>query len=121
PEALKGNRTLRNYRYREAILDIEMAGFGNEIRSITLDGRPLKNGRVPASLKGKHTVKIVLADKSPGGEVNKRAHVVSPAAPVVTLQDSKLMWHAVAGAVRYKVIRNGKLVAEQVAEVWQIS
>ncbi len=113
PEALKGKRTLTNYRYRNAVLDIEMEGFGDEIRSITLDGHSLENAAIPSSLKGRHRVNIILADKPVGGDINKPAHHVSPVAPEVSRHGSTLSWKPVQHAVRYKIIRNGALLSEQ--------
>lgn len=113
PEALKGIRTLRNYRYRDAILDIEMEGFGNEIRSITLDGQPLKDAVIPATLEGSHHVKIILSDTKVGGEINKAGHHVSPVTPGVSREGSAIKWNSVQHAVGYQVIRNGTLVGEQ--------
>ncbi len=113
PEALKGKRTLTNYRYRDATLDIEMEGFGNEINTITMDGQPLENATIPSSLQGRHRVKIILSSKSVGGEINKVAHHVSPVAPDVIRQGMTLAWKPVAHASRYKIIRNGALFREQ--------
>ena len=120
PEALKGERILTNYKYRNAVLDIQMEGFGNVIRSITMDGKPLNNAMIPSSLKGRHKVTIVLADKSPGGEVNMAAHQVSPATPRVVLHDSRLSWTHSDEAVRYRIIRNGTTFQEQVDTALQI-
>ena len=121
PETLKGKRTLTNYRYRDAVLDIEMDGFGNKIRSIDMDGKPLKNGVIPSSLKGRHQIKIILADKPVGGEISKLEHHVSPVTPDVSRQDSRLTWSSAGHAVRYKIIRNGKLLKEQTDTVFQIT
>lgn len=120
PEALKGERTLTNYKYRGAVLDIEMEGFGNAIRSITMDGKPLANAVIPSSLKGRHQVTIILADKAPGGKVNMGTHHVSPASPHVFLQDTCLSWTRPGEAVRYKIIRNGMIIKEQTDTTLQI-
>lgn len=120
PEALKGERRLTNYKYRNAVLDIEMKGFGNVIRSITLDGKTLKNAMIPSSLKGRHQVIIILADTAPGGDMNMAAHAESPSSPVVYLRDHRLSWAPIREAVRYKVIRNGVIFKEQVDTVVQI-
>ncbi|MBD1395676.1 glycogen debranching protein [Pontibacter sp. JH31] len=109
PESYKGNRQLTNFRYRNAILDIEMQGFGNKISSITLDGQPLEVAAIPASLSGNHKVMIVLANEiSNKGKQNKVAHHVSPVVPTVTFANGKLSWQPVEGAVNYTVLKNGK-------------
>jgi hypothetical protein len=113
PLALKGKHTLTNFRYRNAILAIDMEGFGNEIRSITLDGKPLRNATIPSSLKGIHRVRIVLADKPVKGQVNMAAHHVSPVTPALSWGEAGLVWSRSRNAVRYKVMMNGKLLKEQ--------
>jgi glycogen debranching enzyme len=111
PRALKGRRQLSNFRYRRALLDIEMTGYGNQIRSIRLDNQSLPGAAVPASLVGRHTVKIELADKElHTDKINKVAVAFSPATPVVTHAAGTLAWNRVPGAVAYQVLKNGKLL-----------
>jgi hypothetical protein len=54
PQALAGRRQLTNFRYRGAVLNISLEGFGNQLTSITLDGQPLPDATVPATLTGRH-------------------------------------------------------------------
>jgi hypothetical protein len=111
PRPLKGRRRLTNFRYRQAILDIEMTGYGNQIRSITLDNQKLPGATVPGSLSGRHTVRIELANKDLNADkTNQVAVAFSPATPVVTLAGGLLAWNPVPGAVAYKVLKNGKLL-----------
>ena len=46
PQAFAGKRTLGGFKYRHAVLDLEVQGFGNEIKTITLDGQPLAGAAV---------------------------------------------------------------------------
>ena len=39
PQAFQGRRSLTNFKYRKAVLDIDLQGFGNAIKTITLDGK----------------------------------------------------------------------------------
>lgn len=111
PELYKGKRGLTNFKYRNATLDIEMNGFGNEIKSITMDGKPLPDATVPADLEGRHSIKIELADRVAGESgITKVPHHVTPATPTVTLSGNILSWQLIEGAKSYKVIQNGKLV-----------
>lgn len=112
PEALKGKRTLSNFPYRAAILDIDLQGFGNEIRSVTLDGKPMRDAVLPASLKGRHRVRITLANNPVGGDVNLVPHYVSPVSPKLLSADSRLMWSRSPQVARYRVIRNGEAFKE---------
>jgi hypothetical protein len=108
PKVLAGNRTLNNFKYRQANINISMEGFGNVIKSITLDGKPLANAEIPASLKGKHEIKIVMANKSfEPAKLNLIADYTSVVAPSVSYQSNTLSWDTVDGAVKYKVLLNG--------------
>lgn len=111
PQALKGNRRLANFKYRNAILNIEMSGYGNVISSIKLDGKELKDAKIPSNIFGVHQVKIVLANKPFGNSsINKVESYTSLPAPVVKYNNEELAWIPVKNAVGYNVIKNGKLL-----------
>lgn len=110
PELYKGRRTLNNFKYRNAILDIEINGFGNKIKAITMDGNPLKDATVPGNLNGRHTLEIELTNEiTAERSIAKVPHHVAPSTPTVTLSGNTLSWEPIADAISYKVIRNGKL------------
>ncbi|WP_242918499.1 MGH1-like glycoside hydrolase domain-containing protein [Pontibacter liquoris] len=108
PEIYGGARKLTNFKYRGAVLNVEMNGYGNEIRSITMDGKPLADAEVPASLTGSHTIKIELANNTIGGEVNKQEVQFAPLTPAVTYTSDSLQWKPVDGAVKYSLLQNGQ-------------
>lgn len=112
PEAYKGNRKLTNYKYRNAVLNFEMSGYGNQIKSITLDGKPMGKPFIPATLSGSHSIKIELANNETAAEFNHTAHYTTPETPKVTYTSGKLSWPAVEGATAYRVFRNGKPLEE---------
>ncbi len=114
PQVLKGKRTLRNFRYREAVLEIDMEGFGDVIRSITLDGKPISTAVVPGNLRGSHSLRIRLANRfRRGGRVTYLPVITTPATPLVLADGNRLRWQPVEGAKLYRVLRNGKLLAVQ--------
>lgn len=113
PEVLKGERTLTNFKYRNAVLDIKLNGYGNKIKSITIDGKPLPQAMVPAALKGRHQIDIVLADDKPErGQVAIAEDYFSVVAPVLKKDNKLINWEKVEGAEVYQVIRNGKEIAQ---------
>ncbi|WP_226915623.1 carbohydrate-binding protein [Hymenobacter siberiensis] len=113
PQAFQGARRLTGFKYRKAVLDVEMMGFGNAIKSITLDGQPLVDAAVPASLSGRHAVKIVLSSEVPVVQpVNRVVDAVAPETPTVTYRDGKLHWEPIDGANFYLILRNGKVVGD---------
>ncbi|RZK24562.1 MAG: glycogen debranching protein [Hymenobacter sp.] len=114
PQAFQGTRKLTNFKYRQAVLDMEMSGFGNVIQTITLDGQPLAGAAVPATLTGRHALRIVLNSQAPAATpVNKVANLFTPETPAVSLKlgyTSFLQWEPVEGAQMYRVLRNGQLL-----------
>ncbi len=120
PKAFAGMRQLKHYKYRNAVLDITMRGYGNQVKSILMDGEPLTNGILSANVKGEHTINIVLADNSPGGIVNLQPDYTAPETPEVTNHNGNLVWTAVPGAVNYNITRNGKAFASVTTPVYNI-
>lgn len=113
PEILKGERSLNNFKYRNAVLDIKLSGFGNQIKSITMDGKSLPEAMVPATLKGKHQIDIILADnKLEQDKVAKSEDYFSVVAPALKKENNRISWEKVEGAETYHVIRNGKEIAK---------
>jgi hypothetical protein len=110
PKQLAGIRTLKNFIYRNAILDISVEGFGSSIKSFELDGKKTTKTEFSAQLTGKHQIKIVLADNAPlQNAINKQPHYVTLAAPQVILEGNKISWQKDAEAKEYHILQNGKL------------
>jgi hypothetical protein len=113
PQAFAGHRRLEGFRYRRAVLDIEMDGFGNVIEAITLDGQPLPDAAVAGTLTGRHAIKITLAapaaDAPAPAAVTRTATRFAPETPTVALDKGRLHWAPVEGADEYLVLKNGVL------------
>jgi hypothetical protein len=112
PKSLEGKRTLLNFRYRKAILNIEMDGFGNTIKSFIVDGKTQAQATLPGHLAGVHTIKIILGNNLPASKITKEPNHTTLPAPTVTYDDEQLSWLPVEGAKAYKVYNNGKLEKE---------
>jgi hypothetical protein len=93
------------------VLDIDMTGYGNQIKTITLDGKGLTGGIIPAGLKGSHSIKITLANNVLSGKSNLAPGYTAPETPVVTYAKGKLTWPKAQDALNYRVIKNGQPVA----------
>ncbi len=126
PQAWRGTRTLTNFRYRGAVLDVAMTGFGHVIRTITLDGQPLAGAAVPGSLSGRHRVQIVLANVLPAAQpVRRVANRVAPATPVLAFRPANvdghnLLWAFDPDAAQYGIFRNGRLLAYTTDAGWSV-
>jgi len=112
PKALKGNRSLTNFKYRDAQLNISMQGHGNKIQSFLLDGKRMTAFEIPGNLKGDHSIKIILANNDlPTTGINKVANHISCSTPFVSQNNNKISWQNIANASSYKVIKNGQFLA----------
>ncbi|MFT3823830.1 MAG: trehalase family glycosidase [Chitinophagaceae bacterium] len=121
PALWKGNRSLHNFKYRDAILNIELEGYGDRIASFELDGKKVATPVVSSILKGTHTIRIVLNNRFGAKDgIHKVANHFAPAAPVLQYSNGNLTWLSVENAKQYKLVRNGAVwktisaVAEQV-------
>jgi len=121
PKAFAGERSLENYKYRNAVLNISMKGFGNVIKGISLDGKPRPDATIPASLTGAHTVNIILADNVLTGKSNLQPGYFAPETPIATCQNGFLHWDKIPGALSYRVLKNGKLLASVKAHSFKVS
>lgn len=107
PKTLTGKRTLSNFRYRNAVLNIEMTGFGNKIKSFSMDGEECE-AQISSSLQGTHHIKIELT--STDFEATSTANnevIFTVQTPEVQLNGNILSWNKVENAERYTVIKNG--------------
>ena len=113
PAKLASERKLTGFAYRDAVLDIEFTGHGNEIKEFAVDGIVQDTHSVPATLVGRHTVRIVLADNEiEDKEVNMQPCRASVLMPVAVYADGVISWSAVDRAVKYRVLRDAEMVAE---------
>ncbi len=106
PESYGGNRQLANFKYRDAILEINISGHGNIIESFSIDGTE-SDSFFPSDLTGDHTIDIEMANNDFSGNINRVPNKFSPANPVVTYEDGIISWDAVEGANSYSIIKDG--------------
>lgn len=87
PKEMAGVRRLEGFRYRGAIYDITLEGYGDGIRSFTIDGAEAEPF-LDASAYGRHQVRIVLNGHLKKSSVNMTANAYSPLTPIARLQAS---------------------------------
>jgi hypothetical protein len=111
PQAFEGKRSLTHFTYRNAILNMEMEGYGNRIKAFFLDGKLMNKAFIPAEVSGTHTIRIVLANNNmTGSHINEVENAVSPATPTVSFSSDKLFWQPVENVKYYEVLKNGRAV-----------
>lgn len=108
PKVLAGNRHLSNFKYRGAVLDLSIKGYGNTLKSFKLDGvetAPFFDGK----LTGAHTIEMVLDNEQPAPmKVNMQENAYQPLTPATVLNGNQLSWNPVETATEYIVLKNGK-------------
>lgn len=110
PKALAGKRSLTNFKCRKSILNIEMEGFGNQIKSFELDGKQVAKAAIPYTLEGTHNIRIVLESKDfQESKINKVANYTAPDTPITSLENGVLSWSSIKGAKSYQILKNGNV------------
>lgn len=112
PKALAGKRLLSNFKYRDAVFDIELNGYGNQVRYITMDGLTLPGAEILASLKGKHRLVISLANTIKASAVALKPDYTAPETPGAVFKKGLLSWNKIPGAVLYAAYKNGTLFSK---------
>ena len=122
PKTLADNRRLENFTYRGTKLNIEVDGYGSGIKEMTFNGKPVKDGFIPAkALKKGGDIKIVMDSTFEPMSVNRVPNVKAPLTPIArltadtTLGSSPVMnrleWNPIEYIGHYEVLRDGKVVA----------
>lgn len=113
PTAWGGSKTLKDFRYRKAVLDITVQGYGDKAKACYIDGKRQAVATVPTTLTGRHTVRIVMNNEFASyAQPSRQAVSTSPETPIAYLDGAKrLAWRQVPDTKEYKIIRNGKVIA----------
>lgn len=118
PEAFAGTRTLSNFPYRGARLDITVSGYGNRVKSMTLNGKsldPMKT--IPAKMLAKGgSLKVEIADEPIAPmTINRVPNLKAPLTPVARIERGAegdlLVWNPIEYIGSYQVLKDGKLFA----------
>lgn len=115
PKGWANNKQLNNLKYRKAILDINVQGYGDRVRACYVDGKKQKDAFVPSSLTGKHSVRLVMNNEFGRYDMFATQEVTfSPSTPNAWMDGAtRMSWQQVAGAKEYKILRNGSVIALQ--------
>lgn len=111
PKALGADRSLEGFRYRNSVLDITVKGYGDKIKSFTLNGKEHKPF-IPANIKGRNTIVITMADNDIAPlKFAEVANVKAPLTPITRINGSELSWQPIEYIGEYIVLRDGERIA----------
>ena len=122
PKGYSGKKSLTNFKYRNAVLNISVNGFGNKIKTILLDGKPLNNAFLSANTTGTHTIDIEMMNndfsKNP---INLVENAFTLPNPQAKQNGNMLKWDAIEGASAYNIYKNGQFLEKTTATQFAIS
>jgi len=110
PKSYQGERTLSNYKYRNAELTIAVKGYGSAIQSFKVDGEIQKEYFISGSLSGKHTIEIVMNNKIEKSKINLVPNEYAPETPALSYKNNAIEWTKIADASFYEIFKNGKFL-----------
>ncbi|MBR5117852.1 MAG: hypothetical protein IK100_04305 [Muribaculaceae bacterium] len=62
PMCFQGKKTIKSFKYRNAVLDITINGTGTGLSKISLDGKDLADNFIDENIRGHHTIVITMND-----------------------------------------------------------
>ncbi|MBQ1977435.1 MAG: starch-binding protein, partial [Ruminococcus sp.] len=105
PQWMEGPFIVDNYKYRDAVLSLELNGKGDTVESIFVNGEKVANDYVlPVDAQGEYSIVINVTDSGAKDKVNLKDEntAKAPKAPTATLSSGTLKWNSVANCT-YKV------------------
>lgn len=108
PQKFTGEKSLKNFTYRKANISVKVFGFGNQIATCTINGKPAEKAFIPADATGEFTIEIQMNNTTFGkGEFALQKNEYSLDTPVVEATPKGLKWNHIEGAVGYELFKNG--------------
>lgn len=122
PKKYGGTKRLKNFKYRNAVLDIIVDGYGNKIASVMIDGKKTDKAIVNSDLVGRHNIRIQLSNTSFDNDpVNLVENKYTLANPNIVLTGNVISWGNNLKAKEYKVYKNGSHIATVNSPRFEIS
>lgn len=131
PEALGGERSLENFKYRDATIDLRVSGFGDRVASVTVNGKTAKRAFIPADAKGHYKVDVQMdclpiepktinrvanlaAPLTPTARITYSGELRQPGEPVLNL----LEWNPIEYIAEYIIVRDGRRIGRTRKTSW---
>ena len=137
PEVFGGDRTLSNFPYRGAKINVTVKGYGDKVKNISINGKPYStaNGNViPAKLLKDGADIVVEMDNEPIApmKLNRVANLKAPLTPITWLSvngesesltpiQNLLEWNPIEYIGEYIVLKDGKEVGRTRQTSWPLT
>lgn len=132
PQALGADRTLSNFPYRGARISITVKGFGDKVKTLTVNGKEFTGDVIPASMITDGTSITAVMDNKPipPMQLNKVDNLKAPLTPVAWLSNSEdlnapsvpvnnlLQWNPIEYIAQYIILKDGEEVARTRQTSW---
>lgn len=110
PACFTGQKTISNFRYRDATIQLTLVGAGDDIEEIRIDGQRQSDNFFPDSLHGHHSVIIKLQT---GAKASQRVTIAPisasvPIMPYVLWGKTKTKILNFTPAIGYRLFDNGQ-------------
>jgi len=117
PMVYGGEKTLSNFKYRNATLNITVKGFGNQIRSVIIDGKASETAFIGNEATGKHDITIELANNSfPNSGINLVENHFTLPTVLAKKEGDLLVWQPIKDAKEYRIYKNGKFLKSTIEQ-----
>jgi len=113
PACFHGKKTLSGFNYRKAIINVTIQGTGNDVQSITDNGKPLESAFLPNDIEGQHDIVITLQHDNRASQHVTIHHneVILPPTPVVNWSNDSGHIMDYLSKTPYRLSSNGNLLA----------
>ncbi|MEM7102752.1 MAG: glycogen debranching protein [Bacteroidota bacterium] len=110
PKVYGGTKTLSNFKYRGATLNVTVNGHGTKIKNVTINGQAAEQAFLPAEAQGNYEIIIDLANNDfPHQDINMVDNHFTPTTVLTEKEANTLKWAAVENAASYRIYQDGKL------------
>ncbi|MEM8901382.1 MAG: glycogen debranching protein, partial [Bacteroidota bacterium] len=111
PKAFGGEKTLSNFTYRDAKVNITIKGYGNQIKSATINGEAVEEVYIPTNASGTFDVVVELVNQPfPHQNINLVENYFTPTTVLSRMEGDQLVWDSVAETKEYRIYKNGELL-----------
>ena len=129
PEALSADRSLRNFPYRGARINISVEGYGDSVKELYLNGKRIDPlAVIPASQLAKGgEIRVVMDNQPiPAMALNRVANRKAPLTPLTRIEEDPafgtvLRWNPIEYIAGYIVLLDGKEVGRTRQTQWPVT